>query len=91
MTNIKKLLSTVTAIILSAAMLAGCGADENHENTTATHTPEATSPTSTQNNKDDNSVRDDAGNIMDDAGDAVDNAGKAVGDTMKDVGDSMKN
>ena len=76
---------------LCVMMLTGCGADENHENTTATHTPEATSPTSTQNNKDDNSMRYDAGNMMDDVGDAVDNAGEAVGDTVKDVGDSMKN
>ena len=76
---------------LCVMMLTGCGAEENHENTTATHTPEATHSTTTDKNKDDNSVRDDAGNIMDDAGDAVDNAGDAVGDTVKDIGDSMKN
>ena len=85
-----KILRITLAGTLCIMMLTGCGANENHENTTATHTPEATSPTSTQKNNDDNSMRDDAGNIINDAGDAVDNAGKAVGDTVKDVGDAMK-
>ena len=85
-----KTLRLALAGALCVMMLTGCSAEENHENTTATHTPEATRPTSTQNNKDDNSMRDDAGNIINDAGDAVDNAGKAVGDTVKDVGDAMK-
>ena len=84
-----KSLRLALAGALCVMMLTGCGANENHENTTATHTPEATAGATQKN--DDNSMRDDAGNIIDDAGDAVDNAGKAVGDTMKDVGDSMKN
>ena len=85
-----KSLRLALAGVLCVMILTGCGADENHENTTATHTPEATAG-ATHKNDDDNSLRDDAGNIMDDAGDAVDNAGKAVGDTVKDVGDAMTN
>lgn len=84
-----KSLRLALAGALCVMMLTGCGANENHENTTATHTPEATAGATHKN--DDNSMRDDAGNMMDDVGDAVDNAGEAVGDTMKDVGDSMKN
>ena len=69
--------------VLFAIMLTGCGAEENHENTTATHTPEPTIGT-TEKPKDKD-------NIIDDAGDAVKDAGDAVGNTVKDVGDSMKN
>lgn len=83
-----KSLRLALAGALCVMMLTGCGADENHENTTATHTPEATAGATHKNN--DNSMGEDAGNIIDDAGDAVDNAGKAVGDTVKDVGNAMK-
>lgn len=81
-----KNLKTVIFGIFTILMLCGCGANENYENTTSTHTPEATHDTK----KDDNSVRDDVGNVIDDAGDAVDNSGKAIGDAVKDVGDTVK-
>lgn len=84
-----KSLRLALAGALCVMMLTGCGAEENYDNTAATHTPEATAGATQKN--DDNSMRDDAGNMMDDVGDAVDDAGEAVGDTVKDVGDSMKN
>ena len=79
-----KSFKTVLFGALCVMMLSGCGAQENYDNTAATHT------TDMKNNNDNNSVRDDAGNIIDDAGNVVEDAGDAVGGAVKDVGDAVK-
>ena len=88
--NTMKSFKTVLFGALCVMLLSGCGAQENYDNTAATHTPDATHGTDMKNNNDNNSVRDDAGNIIDDAGNVVEDAGDAVGGAVKDVGDAVK-
>lgn len=72
---------------LCLMMLSGCGAQENYDNTAATHTPAATQKTDMNDN---NTIRDDAGNIIDDAGDVVKDTGDAVDKAIDDVGNAVK-
>lgn len=84
-----------------AALLSACSANENHEKTTETHTPEVTSSSEhtadpgmndmgsdIKDGADD--LRDGAGNVIDDAGNIVEDAGDAVNDAADSVGDAVK-
>ena len=73
MKKIRLLISTA----VRALVLASCSAEENHENPTATHSPDP-SPTAT------NTVSGELGNA---AGDMA----KGIGDSVKDVGNAAKN
>ena len=84
-----------------ASLLSACSANENHEKTTETHTPEATSYADHtadpgRNDMGDDirdgadDLRDGAGNVIDDAGNIVEDAGDAVNDAGDSVGDAVK-
>lgn len=72
----KKIRLLISTAVL-ALVLASCSAEENHENTTQTHRPEA-SPSAT------NTTGQDLGNA---AGDMA----KGMGDSMRDMGNAAKN
>ena len=69
--------------MLCAMLLGACSAEENHEETTSTHTPD---PVVTEHATEGvmDSMRDDAGNIVEDAGQAIDDAADSIGNAVKD-------
>lgn len=98
--NMKGLRLIIPAALCAMALTA-CSAEENYENTAATHTPEAaTHSTAPEENKADDmmngagEVIDDTGNIVEDAGNAaggiIEDAGKAVDDAANSVGNAVK-
>lgn len=75
--------------MLCAMLLGACSAEENHEETTSTHTPD---PVVTEHATEGvmDSMRDDAGNMIDDAGNIVEDAGQAIDDAADSIGNAVK-
>ncbi len=89
---------------LAAMMLSGCGCDANqtHENTTSTQSPQATMGTNNSENGNNsnstntngtntNSTNTNGGNMAENAGQAVDDLADGAGNAVKKAGEGVGN